>query len=79
LLETLALIEAAGFELISASVEIVGDRPKIADRRDEMQSALAELLQAPIAVAATTTDGLGFLADSRGVGAVATALLRARG
>jgi 2-C-methyl-D-erythritol 4-phosphate cytidylyltransferase/2-C-methyl-D-erythritol 2,4-cyclodiphosphate synthase len=79
LLETLALIEAAGFELISASVEIVGDRPKIADRRDEMQQALSELLQAPIAVAATTTDGLGFLADSRGVGAVATALLRARG
>jgi 2-C-methyl-D-erythritol 4-phosphate cytidylyltransferase/2-C-methyl-D-erythritol 2,4-cyclodiphosphate synthase len=79
LLETLALIEAAGFELISASVEIVGDRPKIADRRDEMQLALSEVLQAPIAVAATTTDGLGFLADSRGVGAVATALLRTRG
>ncbi len=79
LLETLDLIEAAGFALISASVEIVGDRPKIADRRDEMQLALSELLQAPISVAATTTDGLGFLADSRGVGAVATALLRARG
>jgi 2-C-methyl-D-erythritol 4-phosphate cytidylyltransferase / 2-C-methyl-D-erythritol 2,4-cyclodiphosphate synthase len=79
LIETLSLLKAQGLELISASVEIVGDRPKIADRRVEMQLALSGLLQAPVAVAATTTDGLGFLSDSRGVGAVATALLRARG
>jgi 2-C-methyl-D-erythritol 4-phosphate cytidylyltransferase / 2-C-methyl-D-erythritol 2,4-cyclodiphosphate synthase len=77
--ETRALIENAGFELISASVEIVADKPKIADRRAAVEARLTDLCGAPVSLAATTTDGLGFLADSRGVAAVATALIRARG
>jgi 2-C-methyl-D-erythritol 4-phosphate cytidylyltransferase / 2-C-methyl-D-erythritol 2,4-cyclodiphosphate synthase len=79
LLEAGKLIAAAGFELLSASVEIVGDKPKIAERRSELEARLTELCAAPISVAATTTDGLGFLADSRGIAAVATSLVRARG
>lgn len=79
ILEASKLMAIAGFELISASVEIVGDKPKIAERRAELEAKLSALCQAPISVAGTTTDGLGFLADSRGIAAVATALVRARG
>jgi 2-C-methyl-D-erythritol 4-phosphate cytidylyltransferase/2-C-methyl-D-erythritol 2,4-cyclodiphosphate synthase len=79
LVEAGKLMAAAGFELISASVEVVGDKPKIGERRAELEATLSELCSAPVNIAATTTDGLGFLADSRGIAAVATALVRARG
>lgn len=79
LVEAGKLMATAGFELISASVEIVGDKPRISERRAEIEARLSQLCAAPVSVAATTTDGLGFLADSRGIAAVATALVRARG
>ncbi len=77
--ETLAILARNGFEPVNVSVQIVGDKPKIAPRRQELQERLSELVGAPVSVLATTTDGLGFLADSKGVAAVATALVRAAG
>jgi len=77
--ETLRLIAAAGYVPVNVSVQIVGDKPKVGPRRLELQQRLSALLGAPVSVLATTTDGLGFLADSRGVAAVATALLRVAG
>lgn len=74
----LDLIHQAGFELVNVSVQVIADRPKIGPRREELQAALSNLLGAPVSVLATTTDGLGFLADAAGVAAVATALLRER-
>lgn len=76
--ETVRLIGAAGFVPANVSVQIVGEKPKIAGRRKELEEHLSEIIGAPVSVLATTTDGLGFLADSRGVAAVATALLRTR-
>jgi 2-C-methyl-D-erythritol 4-phosphate cytidylyltransferase/2-C-methyl-D-erythritol 2,4-cyclodiphosphate synthase len=74
----LDLIHQAGFELVNVSVQVIADRPKIGPRREELQATLSNLLGAPVSVLATTTDGLGFLADAAGVAAVATALLRER-
>jgi 2-C-methyl-D-erythritol 4-phosphate cytidylyltransferase/2-C-methyl-D-erythritol 2,4-cyclodiphosphate synthase len=76
--ETLRMISAAGFTVSNVSVQIVGDKPKVGPRRAELENRLSGLLNAPVSVAATTTDGLGFLSDARGVAAVATALLAAR-
>lgn len=75
----LTLIRSAGYHLVNVSVQVVADRPKIGPRREELQARLSGLLAAPVSVAATTTDGLGFLADSRGVGCVATALIQRAG
>ena len=71
----LELVAEAGFRVLNVSVQIVADAPKIGPRRAELQEKLSSIVGAPVTVSATTTDGLGFLADSAGIAAVATALL----
>jgi 2-C-methyl-D-erythritol 4-phosphate cytidylyltransferase/2-C-methyl-D-erythritol 2,4-cyclodiphosphate synthase len=74
--ESLELLAKAGFVPANVAVQIVAEKPKIGPRRLELEQHLSEVVGAPVSVLATTTDGLGFLADSRGVAAVATALVR---
>ena len=77
--ETLSMLSALNLTVTNVSVQVIADKPKIGPRRGELEKRLSGLIGAPVSVAATTTDGLGFLADSRGVAAVATALLSERG
>ena len=37
-------VEAAGFELVNADCILIGEQPRIADRRDELRARLAETL-----------------------------------
>lgn len=78
IVETLKLLSAAGLVPSNVAVQIVAEKPKISPRRQEMEQRLSEIVGAPVSVLATTTDGLGFLADSRGIAAVATALVRSQ-
>lgn len=73
---TLELLHSAGWEIVNVSVQLIGNKPKLAPRRTEVQDALSSLVGAPVTVGATTTDGLGFLGSSEGVAAVATALIQ---
>lgn len=73
--EALARVSAAGWQVRNATVEIVGNRPKLAPRRAEAEARLTELLGAPVNLAATTTDGLGLTGEGRGIGAIASVLL----
>ncbi len=77
--ESTRLLASAGFEIVNVSVQIVGDKPKVGPRRNELEANLSGIIGVPVSVLATTTDGLGFLADAQGVAAVATALIRMRG
>ena len=74
--ETLAKVIASGFEIENVSVQIVGNRPKIAPKRAQAISALSKALAgAKVSLAATSTDGLGFTGEGKGLSAIATALL----
>jgi 2-C-methyl-D-erythritol 4-phosphate cytidylyltransferase/2-C-methyl-D-erythritol 2,4-cyclodiphosphate synthase len=73
--ETLNLLSSNGWKVLNVSVQLIGNKPKLSPRREEVEQALTALVKAPVSVGATTTDGLGFLGSSEGVGAVATALI----
>ena len=74
--ESLVKVAAAGFEIENVSVQIVGNRPKIAPKRAQAISALSKALAgAKVSLSATSTDGLGFTGEGKGLSAIATALL----
>jgi 2-C-methyl-D-erythritol 2,4-cyclodiphosphate synthase len=75
-------VKSAGFELVNADCVLIGEQPKIADRRDEMRARLADTMGVEVdrvAVRATTTDHLGFTGRREGLMAQAVALLRQAG
>lgn len=73
--ETLRLVREAGFGVINVSVQIVAQKPRFAPRKKEAEVRMSEIIGAPVAVSATTTDHLGFIGAGEGVAAIASALL----
>jgi 2-C-methyl-D-erythritol 4-phosphate cytidylyltransferase/2-C-methyl-D-erythritol 2,4-cyclodiphosphate synthase len=73
--ETLALVAGSGYTVGNVAVQVIGKRPRLSPRRDEVETKLTGLVGAPVSISATTSDGLGFTGRGEGLTAIATALL----
>jgi 2-C-methyl-D-erythritol 2,4-cyclodiphosphate synthase len=71
----LAQVRGAGYAVVNADCVLIGEEPRIGDRRQELEEALTEVVGAPVSVRATTTDRLGFTGRGEGLAAQAVALL----
>jgi 2-C-methyl-D-erythritol 2,4-cyclodiphosphate synthase len=68
-------VRAEGWRLVHADCVLIGQEPRIAVRRAELEQRLSQLLEAPVTVRATTTDRLGFTGRGEGLAAQSIALL----
>lgn len=73
-----AEVRRAGWALVNADCVLIGEAPRIAPRREEMQRRLAEAIgiePGRVTVRATSSDGIGFTGRGEGLAAQAVALL----
>ena len=73
--DAVAQAREAGYGIVNADCVLIGEEPRIAERRREMAEALSAVVGAPVNVRATTTDALGFTGRREGLAAQAVALV----
>jgi 2-C-methyl-D-erythritol 2,4-cyclodiphosphate synthase len=75
LAEATRRVRAAGWEPGNVDVSIVTDHPKLAPRRQDMQTRLSDAVGAPVTVKGRRPEGLGALGRGEGVAAWAVAVV----
>lgn len=76
----LGLLADAGFEVVNVDATVVAEAPRLARHIPRIRKRMAELLQTDVdrvSVKATTSEGMGFVGDGRGMAAYAMCLIRA--
>jgi len=71
------LVRAAGWSIGNIDVKIVCERPRIADRKDDMERNLTAAAGAPVTVAGRRAEQLGAIGRREGIAALAVAVITA--
>ena len=74
-LEVRRMAAEAGWVLGNATVQVVGNRPRMAARLPEACAVMSEIAGGTVTVSATTSDRLGFTGRGEGVAALASVLM----
>jgi 2-C-methyl-D-erythritol 2,4-cyclodiphosphate synthase len=72
-------LQSLGYQLSNADITIVAQTPKLKDHLPAMRKHLAKILQThdnTINLKATTTEGLGYIGEKRGIATHAVVLLK---
>lgn len=69
------LVRVAGWTIGNIDIKVVCERPKIADRKDDMERNLTDAVGAPVTVAGRRAEGLGAIGRREGIAALAVAVL----
>jgi len=73
--DVVARVSGAGWTIGNVDCTVVCQRPRIAPRRDEMESALGAVIGAPVAVKASTAERLGAIGRGEGIMCFAVAVV----
>ncbi|PJZ71497.1 2-C-methyl-D-erythritol 2,4-cyclodiphosphate synthase [Leptospira perolatii] len=77
--KSLDLMKERGYSILNLDCTILGEKPKIAPHRETIQKSLAKLVGKnpdSVSIKATTTEKMGALGRSEGVGASCVVLLQ---
>lgn len=73
--ESVSLLRAEGFHVVSGDVTIIAERPKLVLYMPAMSHELSSVVGATVSVKATTFEGLGTFGRGEGIGASAVVLI----
>lgn len=87
-ISSLALLEkvrrklaAAGWQVVNIDATVVAEEPMLSEYLDQMRKALSQTLTiniSQVSVKASTSNGLGFIGQGKGIAAYAVALIESR-
>ena len=75
LLHVVSLVEGDGWSIGNVDCSVVCEEPKLAPRRDEMQSVLSQAVGAPVSVKGRRAEGLGALGRREGIACWSVAVI----
>jgi 2-C-methyl-D-erythritol 2,4-cyclodiphosphate synthase len=78
LARTCETVRGAGFEVVNVDATVIAERPRLAERLDEMRERIAAIIgidRARVNVKATTNEGIGDIGRGEGIAALAVVSL----
>ncbi len=73
------LVERLDGRVVNVDATVICERPRLGPHREEMERRLGAAVAAPVAVKATTNEGLGAIGRGEGIAAIAVALFEPAG